>query len=142
VADRGSVALTADSRVDPHLFANKDDAARLGPELGERSGAEELENLFKAYLVSVEVSEGDRLDVIPYLARLRPNLPSGAPLLREDLTSPCMIELIWSYWHEQGLLAETMRAISLRFQNKRIRTDYDPLAVFELSHLQPLNSLL
>lgn len=55
---------------------------------------------------------------------------------------PCAIELIWSYWHEEGMLVQTMNAISLRFQNKRVQNGRDPLAHFELTPLRPLNNLL
>ncbi len=37
----------------------------------------------------------------------------------QKLTEPCLLELIWSYWHEEGMLVQTMNAISLRFQNRR-----------------------
>jgi hypothetical protein len=55
---------------------------------------------------------------------------------------PCAIELIWSYWHEEGMLVQSINAISLRFQNKRIQNGRDPLAHFELTPLRPLNNLL
>jgi hypothetical protein len=55
---------------------------------------------------------------------------------------PCAIELIWSYWHEEGMLVQAMNAISLRFQNKRAGNGRDPLAHFELTPLRPLNNLL
>ena len=38
----------------------------------------------------------------------------------------CLIELIWSYWHEEGMLAQTLNAISRRFQNMRSPGDRDP----------------
>ncbi len=63
-------------------------------------------------------------------------------ILLEKLTSPCLIELIWSYWHEQGMLVQTMNAISRRFQNVRGPADQDPLAGMELDPLRPLNNLL
>src|SRR4030095_10531140 len=54
---------------------------------------------------------------------------------------PILIELIWSYWHEEGMLVQTMNALSRRFQN--IRTgDRDPLANLELDPLRPLNNIL
>ena len=30
---------------------------------------------------------------------------------------PCLLELIWSYWHEEAMLVQTTNAIALRFQN-------------------------
>jgi hypothetical protein len=55
---------------------------------------------------------------------------------------PTFIELIWSYWHEEGMLVQTLNAISLRFQNKRLGPGRDPLAHLELDPLRPLNNLL
>jgi hypothetical protein len=50
-------------------------------------------------------------------------------------------ELIWSYWHEEGMLVQTMNAIALRFQN--IGTGgRDPLANFELDSLRPISNIL
>ena len=39
---------------------------------------------------------------------------------------PCLLELIWSYWHEEGMLVQTMNAIALRFQNKNGVMNKDP----------------
>lgn len=57
---------------------------------------------------------------------------------KEDL---CMIELIWSYWHEEGMLVQTMNAITMRFQNRRA-SKHDPLANLELDPLRPLNNFI
>jgi len=62
--------------------------------------------------------------------------------LRQKLTGPCFIELIWSYWHEEGMLVQTMNAISWRFQNRRGPAERDPLAAVEIDPLRPLNNFL
>jgi hypothetical protein len=54
---------------------------------------------------------------------------------------PCLMELIWSYWHEQAMLVQTTNAIALRFQNVA-RNGRDPLAEFELDPLRPLSGFL
>ena len=41
-------------------------------------------------------------------------------ILRDRLQSPCLLELIWSYWQEEGMLVQTMNAITRRFQNMRV----------------------
>jgi hypothetical protein len=70
------------------------------------------------------------------------DLTAGAyRLLRQKLQSPCFLELIWSYWHEEGMLMQAINAILLRFQNVR-SSDYDPLANMEIDPLRPLNNLL
>jgi hypothetical protein len=53
-----------------------------------------------------------------------------------------MLELIWSYWHEEGMLVQTMNAICMRFQNRRGPQERDPLANLEIDPLRPLNNLL
>ncbi|MBL8016627.1 MAG: hypothetical protein JNK43_05095 [Ignavibacteria bacterium] len=55
--------------------------------------------------------------------------------------SPIFLELIWSYWHEEGKLAGTMDAISSRFQNIRGRGP-DPMARLDIDPLRPLNNIL
>ena len=54
-----------------------------------------------------------------------------------------LLELLWSYWHEESGLVQTMNAISLRFQN--VRGAYgsnDPLANLNIDPIRPLNNLL
>jgi hypothetical protein len=56
--------------------------------------------------------------------------------------SVLLVELIWSYWHEEAALVRTIDAISRRFQNERAPGDRDPLAHVEIDPLRPLNNLL
>jgi hypothetical protein len=91
--------------------------------------------------------------ILPYLDRIitqivgldsaakEQKLPYCEAVLRNRLTCPSLLELIWSYWQEQGALAMTMNVITLRFQNKRWR-NHDPLANMELDPLRPLNHIL
>jgi len=68
-------------------------------------------------------------------------LPWCRGILRNRFTCPSMLELIWSYWHEEGMLVQSVNALSLRFQNRRIG-ERDPLAQLEIDALRPLNNLL
>jgi hypothetical protein len=68
-------------------------------------------------------------------------LPFSCGILQHRFTRPSMIELIWSYWHEEGMLAQTMNAIAMRFQNQSSLRN-DPLAELELDPLRPLNNLI
>ncbi len=63
-------------------------------------------------------------------------------LLQERMKRPLMIELIWSYWHEQAMLAQTMYAIRNRVQNVSENAALDPLSNLEIGPLRPLNTLL
>lgn len=54
---------------------------------------------------------------------------------------PCLLELIWTYWHEEAMLVQTANAIALRFQNVS-RNERDPLAELELDPLRPLSGFL
>jgi hypothetical protein len=63
-------------------------------------------------------------------------------ILQEKLSNPCFIELLWSYWQEEGALVQTMNAITWRFQNRRGPGDRDPLVSLEIDPLRPLNNFL
>jgi len=63
-------------------------------------------------------------------------------ILQEKLSNPCFIELLWSYWQEEGALVQSMNAITWRFQNRRGPGDRDPLASLEIDPLRPLNNFL
>jgi hypothetical protein len=92
--------------------------------------------------------------VLPYLKVIREKLadipikdPRAVPpncygILPSKFTGACLLELIWSYWHEEGMLVQTMNAISRRFQNVRSPAAPDPLGALEIDPLRPLNNLL
>jgi hypothetical protein len=70
------------------------------------------------------------------------NLPYCLDVLRNRFSCPSLLELIWSYWNEEGMVVQTMNAICMRFQNRRGPGDRDPLANLEIDPLRPLNNLL
>lgn len=90
--------------------------------------------------------------LLPYLKIIRDrlsDLPLKTPadvngncygILRSKLTGPLAVELLWSYWHEEGMLVQTLNAILARFQNRRLAGS-DPLARFDLDPLRPMNNL-
>lgn len=100
----------------------------------------------------------DGVRMLPYLAIIRRKLPDvsiNTPLrasageaelcdsfVQEKLSNPCLLELIWSYWHEEGMQVQTMNAITRRFQNIRGTGQVDPLANMEIDPLRPLNNLM
>jgi len=63
-------------------------------------------------------------------------------VLTSRATDPCFLELIWNYWHEEGMLVQSINAISRRFQNVRAPGERDPLAHLEIDPLRPLNNIL
>jgi len=95
----------------------------------------------------------DSQAVLPYLDRILQTLLLLSPqrdkeilpycygILQHRLTCPSLLELIWSYWHEEGMLVQTINAIAFRFQNRR-SAPRDPLGELELDPLRPLNNLL
>ena len=106
----------------------------------------ELEDRLKHYLVHYP-GVGP---VLPYLDRVvsafiglhgKEVLPYCDGILQHRLSSPSLIELIWSYWHEEGTLAQTMNAITRRFQNRR-SSRHDPLSELAFDPLRPLSNLL
>lgn len=74
--------------------------------------------------IKEEYGEGECDDIIEY-----------------RLKNPFFIELIWSYWMEQGMLIQAMNLICLRFQNID-NGNLGQLARFDLNPLRPLNHLL
>lgn len=74
--------------------------------------------------------------------RREEKLPYCDGILQHRFSSPSLLELIWSYWHEEGMLVQTMNSIALRFQNRRGFADRDPLAELVVDPLRPLNNLL
>lgn len=66
--------------------------------------------------------------------------PNCYGILRSRLSEPCLLELIWSYWHEEGMLVQTLNIISKRFQNAR-GPGRDPMARLDIDPLRPLNNL-
>ena len=107
------------------------------------------------YLEQLEKQEGKAL---PYFKVIREKL-SEVPLkdsrdvfgnddpcygiLKSKLQEPPLMELIWSYWHEEGGLVQTMNSLSLRFQNvRRPGAGPDPLANMAIDPLRPLNNII
>lgn len=86
----------------------------------------------------------ERLAGIPVADENRLSLGAtdGYSIARSRILDPCFLELIWSYWHEQGMLVQAVNAITLRYQNIRLGEGRDPLGAFELDPLRPLNNLL
>jgi hypothetical protein len=143
------VAVSAGPDLDRPLYSGADEAGRLdgSPTLAE------IQDRLRQYL-----GGGTSL---PYLQRIIDSLGNDvrfdvregrdkddvrAAFCTESVlmrgSAPCLIELIWSYWHEEGMLVQTLGAIGLRFQNKRGPGDRDPLAHLEIDPLRPLNNLL
>jgi hypothetical protein len=58
-----------------------------------------------------------------------------------DVKQLVPVELIWSYWLEEGMLVQTMNAIIKRFQNIK-NGPGDPLANLELDPLRPVSNIL
>ena len=144
-----------------HLSEEERDE-RMGLDKGDTAA-----KLWKRYLVPIPFTGDDDYDdsafepntspeTLPYLALIRRNLPEWRIDLTADaeekvelcdtiigrkFTSPCFLELLWSYWHEEGMLVQTMNAIGMRFQN-RSSGPHDPLAGLAVDPLRPLNNLL
>ncbi len=159
-------ALLQNSDPNNPPYDPNDDAGRLDQNAAGLPGV--ILNYWKAYLASGNqylnakptkpgLPDPDvvlRNLTIPYLALVRARLRDLDPredyemgiqcygILKRKLTNPCLIELIWSYWQEEGMLVQTLNAISRRFQNLRGPGDRDPLARFDIDPLRRLNSLL
>jgi hypothetical protein len=83
-------------------------------------------------------------EIIPTFTRDLPaDWKSVGKAVAADLSvSPPLIELIWSYWHEEGMLSQTLAAIALRFQNVRGNGASDRLSELAFDAVRPLGALL
>jgi hypothetical protein len=133
-----------DSPAESRLFPGRTlvDTTEESRRLGESVTLDDLNRRLTAYL-------GDSAQ-LPYISRVIsaafPDLQEGSMFCDRVLTShgtqPCLLELIWSYWNEEGMLCQTMNVLSRRFQNVRGPGSRDPLAHLEIDPLRPLNNLL
>ncbi|MDO7847525.1 hypothetical protein Q5H92_14240 [Hymenobacter sp. M29] len=117
----------------------------------------DLEELRDDYLENLGTEESKVL-VVPYFESIREKLkevPLKDPddlitggtltygILKSRVQGAPLMELIWSYWHEEGGLVQTMNALSLRFQNvRRPGPGPDPLANLAIDPLRPLNNII
>jgi hypothetical protein len=110
----------------------------------------DLEELRDQYLQN----QGETFRGLPYIEEIIDRLrdvprkdlrtvasPNCYGILRDRIFRPLMIELIWSYWMEQGMLHQSLQALSLRFQNK-LHPGHEPLAHLELDPLRGVSNLL
>jgi hypothetical protein len=120
---------------------------------GERLTSRQLNHRLERYLGQALTGTSGSAFGLPYLRRIvralvdidcrsDEELPYGLGVMRHRFTSPSLQELIWSYWHDEGMLVQTMNAICMRFQNRRGPREQDPLANLEIDPLRPLNNLL
>jgi len=132
---------------DPSIAA--DEASRLNLTQAELPG--KVKGWWGLYLQPADKHD-PKVMVLPYLELVRARLPelpikdrgwglSCYGILRQKLVHPCLIELIWSYWMEEGMLVQALNAISRRFQNLRGAGGNDPLSRLDLDPLRALNSI-
>lgn len=121
-----------------------------GEDIKKRDDAD-LANLRSQYLERLRSG----VQVTPYLNLIierledRPLKPDWAVdgatdygILRDRVTTPPMVELLWCYWHEEGMLVQTFAAIARRFQNRRVVSGNDPLANLNIDPLRGANNLI
>jgi hypothetical protein len=88
-------------------------------------------------------------NILPSVARVVENaFPEVAQeewtgrLIGARINEPCLIELIWCYWMEQGMLVQTINALCQRFQNMRPYGTRNALLNLQIDPLRPLGNLL
>jgi hypothetical protein len=130
-----------------HPFSPVEEAPRLG-----HVPSKDLEEKLRVdYLKELKSETGKEIRILPYLDLIVEKLgtlplkadgefSNSYGILRSRHMGPCLIELIWSYWHEEGMLAQTMNVISKRFQNAR-GPGRDPLARLDIDPLRSLGHL-
>ena len=132
----------------------KDGSDKLFREDQERHRLEDSSATFTTVSAKLERYLGGSQGELPYLKRIlnvflghderkrRERLAYCNGILEHRFGNPSMLELIWSYWHEEAMLVQSMNAIALRFQNRRGLGKRDPLAHLEIDPLHGLNNLL
>ncbi|MBO9702380.1 MAG: hypothetical protein J7604_19375 [Sporocytophaga sp.] len=137
--------------IEDSFFVNRNiDNSAESRRMGWKITDKRLELLKDEYLERLE----DDSRTIPYFKLIREKL-HDVPLkdssslssncygiLRSEISQPCLMDLIWSYWQEQGMLVQTINAISLRFQNISQNGNRDPLMRFAVEPLRGLSNLL
>ena len=163
VATEAFLLINGGVKLETYEF-DQNDVDDLDARLGGTTTLDDLNRDWNKYLNSVPSSANP---IIPYLAlinqkfgteTLRSQVFLKQPTLddnfrgnkidcldsvRNKLIQPFLVELIWSYWHEEGMLVQSMNAISRRFQNVSTPNGIrDPLANLEIDPLRGLNNLL
>lgn len=113
-----------------------------GNRLEENLNTDKIYSMWSDYI--------NKENTIPYLELLRDKIRGSSIdsrsydniYLTNKITKPLMIELFWSYWHEESMLVQAMKAISMRFQNRRISPTNDPLSNLTLDPLRSLSNLM
>ncbi|MGV9947010.1 hypothetical protein [Rhodococcus aetherivorans] len=85
-----------------------------------------------------------------YVYKLRARNDLAKPVLDDfstgiwniPLPTVPLVELIWNYWIEEGMLVQTLNRILARFQNRLPDRHSDPLQRLSVNPLVPLRSLL
>lgn len=99
-------------------------------------------NQFLPYYQQVSDGLDDIIEEIENDVAHNPSFDKEASPIFQRISSIVPIELIWSYWMEQGMLVQTTNAISLRFQNIKGVHEVEPLGRFDTGPLRGLSQLL
>lgn len=143
IVDPDATSIVVEGRRHPRtgIPLNSDIPGVTGAKLGRTLTAQEIRDFLSNYLGSRGLPYLDLIAGTLFAQTQEVDSPFCSGILPARL-EPSFIELIWSYWHEEGMLVQAINAISLRFQNRRIGKEPDPLARLELDPLRPLNNIL
>jgi hypothetical protein len=153
------VVMRNDEFFGSHLVADPAERAALRERERREEERRHLETLSIGDVIAgLERYLGSRLDslrVLPYFENVVKNsfslgdLGAKHPLCEGILdarisvdSAPCLLELIWSYWHEEGMLVQALNMIARRFQNRLDPAGRNPLSVLNLDPLRPMSNLI
>lgn len=115
-----------------------------GPNFGSRRFLA-LRDAARVFVSKAEVSSFRHLLPPSYVEGKFGEAASQFPTIARPLDTSSSflpgVELIWNYWLEEGMLAQTLKVILSRFQNRRL-SGRDPLARFDVTPLLPLRNRL
>jgi hypothetical protein len=103
-----------------------------------RADYSNLRSAVESQVLEAHIPVGNGDAAAQWWARVQErHVDAGLPAQRQ----PKFRELIYCYWLEQGMLAQAMEAILLRFQNRAVGP-YSALARFDLTPLRAISDLL
>jgi hypothetical protein len=63
-------------------------------------------------------------------------------ILKAKVSNPCFLELLWNYWLEEGMVVQTVNAVTQRFQDQPGAARRESPAIPKADPRRPLTSLL
>ncbi len=124
------------------LYSADEEKGRLKNWSDDELGVDKVKASLAQYLGEGKLPCINRIVDTVFSGEATVDSPFCLGVLNSALECPCLLELIWSYWHEEGMLVQSIKHVAVRFQNRRTGGRRDPLAQMEIDPLRPMSNLL